>query len=477
MKTTARLPLDRSFAPTQAIFCTLRPDSDDPAPGDSDAAAILRTAQTDWPAVLTSAPDPRAAGGTLRLGRRMILLSALSQNAASGLMFGSFGTLVVEIERRMQVDRGLSTAGASLVILAIGLIAPFIGALLRRFGIKRILIAGAALCGSGYLAAAFAANIYTLLASYALLVGPGIALLGIAVPTSLVANWFVTGRGRAIGLVNMPVAVATVPPIMAFVVPAFGLTGSYLLLAILSFLLIPALLLVIDHPGQVGLRAHGDDTEQPVGELVPQAAPRVVRTIDYWCIGLAASMLAGGGASLVTHLMPMAIGEGIRPELAAVLLSVLGGSGIIGSVLYGSLADRLGGSRALGLNAAIQAVLWIGMLMPMDFLPRLLLTAAIGVNAGGMISSLGTALSQRFGAAALGGAMGFWSLMNLPFSVGMPPLAGILYALYGGYTVAFSVQIGLFVTAALLAAVAARRATRRRLSLSAGDQLSMGVTR
>lgn len=407
--------------------------------------------------------------GSIRLGRRMILLSALSQNGAIGLMFGSFGTLIVEIERQMHVGRGLSTAGASLVILAIGTIAPFLGMLIRRFGIRALMMSGASLCAAGYAAAAFAPNILALLLCYALLVGPGIALLGLAVPNALVANWFTLGRGRAMGLVNMPIAVALVPPLMASLLPWLGLRGVYLLLAAFSVALVPALLWVIERPEHVGLHPHGHVAETDPPELpTPAGRLRLTRTADYWCLGLAAAIMGGGGATIATHIMPMAIGQGIVPAEAALLISVLGGAGIAGSVAYGMLADRIGGGRALAMNAFLQAILWCGLLVPMGFLPRLLLAGLIGLNAGGMITTLGTALSQRFGAAALGGALGLWSLMNLPFTVGMPPLAGVMYARTGSYRIAFAVQIGLFLVAVLLASIAARRAARLRERMEIG---------
>lgn len=391
-------------------------------------------------------------GNALRIGRRMILLAALSQSVATGFMFGSFGAFVVPIEERMGVNRGLSAAGASLVILAIGLVAPFLGVAMRRFGLRRLLLAGALLCAGGYAGAAAANTIWVLLLCYGLLIGPGVALLGLAVPTALVANWFVAGRGRAIGIVNMPVAVAIVPTIVAQLLPRIGFQGTYLVLSGCTLLLVPALFWVIDHPERLGLKAHGQDDSAPEeGGGRPVPAATLVRTADYWRVALAAAIIAGGGATLATHIMAFAIGEGVEPKVAAVLLALLGAAGVVGSLAYGMLSDRLGGRRALALNATIQSLLWISLLVPMAFGLRAMLVVLIGINAGGMIASVGTALSQRFGAAALGGALGLWSFINLPFTVGMPPLAGFLYERLGGYAPAFAVQIGLFVVAALLA--------------------------
>lgn len=384
----------------------------------------------------------------------MVLLAALSQNVATGFMFGSFGALVVPIERQMHVDRGLSSSGAALVILAIGVIAPFIGWLIRNFGLKRMMIAGALLCSAGYATAALAPDILVLLIAYGLMIGPGVALLGLSVPTTLVSNWFVEGRGKAIGIVNMPIAVALVPPIMALLLPQLGLSATYMVLAAGSLLLIPALLLVVERPDQAPLTPQDDEgiaaTRSPLGNA------ELLRTPDYRRLVFAGAMMAGGGAMLTTHIISLAIGEGVDPPLAALLLSVLGGAGVAGSLAYGMIADRFGGPRAMVLNATCQAFLWVGFLVPMAFAPRAVLIVLIGVNSGGMITCIGTALSQRFGPAALGAALGLWSLLNLPFAVGMPPLAGFLFERFHGYTAAFAVQIGLFALAALLAGMVVR---------------------
>jgi MFS family permease len=384
----------------------------------------------------------------------MIALAALSQNLASGLMFGSFGALLVSIEHDKHVARSLSAAGASLVILAIGVLSPFVGRLLTRFSIRSLMISGALMCAAGYTAAAFSPGIGTLLAAYGLLVGPGVALMGIAVPSALVANWYVTGRGRAIGIVNMPLVVAIAPMLCAALLPQIGLAGLYLAMAAILLLAVPLLALVIDRPEQI--------SQQPLGgEITTEATPAfaiapLLRDRGYWSFGLAAAVLGAGGATMVTHIMAVAIGRGIPVGEAAILMSVLGVAGMAGSLGYGWLADRIGGGRALAVNCAVQALLWGGLLLPFGFGPLFIVVSLIGINAGGMMPALGMALSQRFGTVAFGGALGFWSLMNLPFTVGLPLLAGVLFTRLGSYSVSFGLQIALLIVAAIGAAIAAR---------------------
>lgn len=388
------------------------------------------------------------AADRARLARRMLIIATLCQNVAIGLTFGSYGALVVAIERTMHVDRGLSALGAALATLVLSLMSPSLGMLIGRFGIKRVLIAGAMFTALGYVAAAAATGIVGLLCAYALLVGPGIALLGIAAPSSLVANWFDEGRGRAIGIVNMPIVVAVLPPISALLVRQLGLQATLLVLAGMAALLVPLLFGVRDTPAAAGFAKTEPDADHAGHGTA--GASKLLRVGDYWFLSLAAAIIAAGGATMATHVIAMSIGQGVEPARAALLLSVLGASGILGSLGYGMLADRIGGARALSVNALFQLVLWMGMLVLLPFPARALLVFLIGVNSGGAIASIGTALSQRFGPAALGGALDLWSLLSLPFTVGMPPLTGALFARTGSYVLPFLTQIALFAVAALL---------------------------
>ena len=65
------------------------------------------------------------------------------------------------------------------------------------------------------------------------------------------------------------------------------------------------------------------------------------------------------------------------------------------------------------------------------------------------------------GTASLGGALGLWSLVSLPFTVALPPLTGALYAASGSYGQGFSVQIALFAVAAVAPWLGAYRASSR----------------
>jgi MFS family permease len=421
------------------------------------------------PEVKTSAamPTDRALGGTERqarqIGFRMTVIAFLAQNAMSGLVIGSFGQLVTTFEARFHVARSVSTLGVPLVLLPLGLLAPLIGVLLRRVSIRTMMLAGAVLSLSGFALLALANTMATILWAYGLLLGPGYALLGSVLPSALVSNWFVYGRGRALGIVNMPLMLSVVPPVSSWLLMNFGLRATYASMAVAMLCLLPALFFVVDKPEQLGLR--------PVGMVEPaSSAPvqtitygRLIREPAYWAVAISGCILSGGAIIIVTHIAPMAVGWGISPARASLLVAAVGGVGMLGSPLFGRLADRLGGTSALALNAGAQAILFALLIAHPSFMLLLAVAAGLGLTIGGTNASVGTALSEDFGPENFGHTYGLYVFVNLPFMVGLAPLAGYLFVVTGSYAVPLGGQVAALCVVAAIGVVSRKNKSRSRV--------------
>lgn len=386
-------------------------------------------------------------------GRRMTFLAWLAQNVAIGLTIGVYGTLITSFERSYGVNRSVSTLGISFVLLSFALVGPIAGTLLHRISIKGAMVAGAALSTIGYGLASSASSMTTVLICYGLLIGPGAALLGGMLPSALISNWFETGRGRALGIVNMPLLVAVAPLVSSWILLNFGLSAVFSVLAVVMLCLIPLMLLIVDHPSKKGLlpvgsgSGSGQDTNQALF-----AYSALVRMPIFWRILALGCVMAGGGSIMGVHIVPMAIGLGVEPSQAALLLASIGALGILGSPFFGMIADRLGGLAALSLNAILQALLWSALLIQPSFPLLLLISSGLGLTAGGMIASLGSTFSEYFGTSNFGRAYGLFALCCLPFTVGGPMIAGHLFSTQGSYLVPFSVQIVALILVSVLGA-------------------------
>lgn len=384
------------------------------------------------------------------LAVRMAAIAFVAQNAGVGFMFGSFGLLLEPVEAKLGVARDTSSLGMALVMLGMALCAPLVGALSARISLRVLMMAGAVMSAAGYALLAVTDTVAAYLAAYGLLVGPGLALVATVSPATLVTRWFDQGRGRALGLVHMPIMVAAMPLACAAVLASAGLAATYMMLAGGMALLLLPLLAVVDRPPVVAEAAAQDAGAGGLSEKALLQQP------SFWALTLAAAAISTGGTLLVTHVAPMVGGWGFDVAEGATLLSVMALAGIAGSLLFGWVADRLGGAITLAINCINQGLLWAVLVLEPSFPVMLVLIALIGVHAAAITATFGLALSQRFGAASFGRAFGLSSLLTLPFLVAGVPVGAWFYVNTGSYAGAIITQIAFYAVGAIAAIATAR---------------------
>lgn len=397
----------------------------------------------------------------------MVALAFMAQSLAVGPTYGAFGPLLMEFERSFGMSRATVSLALSLVVLASGLLAPVTGWLVGRFTIRRTLMLGAVLLTIGYSALIFATSGTAMLLIYALLIGPGVALLGWLPNATLVTNWYAEKQGRMLGIVNMPLAVMAMPLIVVTLLPHIGLKGVLVAMAAVHAIALPFLLMVVDRPEDIGQRPYGENVVAAAGDL--DAAPglpmmRLLVMPAFLLIIIGAGLAVGAGVSKTVHLVPLLTERGWDLERAALLLSISGGTGVIGSLLFGWMADRWGGGSALIFNCVVQGVVWMILILPVGFGVLVLDAVIIGMCGGGFLAAKAVLVNQIFGRRSFAAAMGLSGLLTVPFLFGMAPLAGWLRDVTGDYMLAVSTHIAGFGIAALCFTAAALMARRGRVS-------------
>ncbi|SNS79240.1 Major Facilitator Superfamily protein [Sphingomonas laterariae] len=411
-----------------------------------------------------------SADGARFLGPRMVALAFIAQSVAIGPTYGAFGPLVGEFERAFGMSRAMVSLPLSLVVLATGLLAPVIGKFVDRVTIRRTMMLGAVLLTLGYGALAMATSGTQVLAIYGLMIGPGVAFLGMLPSATLVTNWYAERQGRMIGIVQMPLMVMLVPLAVAWVLPALGFHRVLLLLAAVHALVLPVLLFVIDRPEKVGQQAFGEDarrTPDAAADATVMPMLQLLAMPAFLLIVLGSALAVGAGVTKSVHLVPLVTERGWSLEQAALLASISGGTGIAGSLLFGWLADRWGGGGALIANCVIQGIVWMILILPVGFGVLVFDAVVIGMCGGGFIAAKAVLVNHLFGRRSFAQVMGLSGILTVPFLFGMSPLAGWLRDWTGNYGLAVATHIAGFAVATLCFAAAAllvRRNHRRPMA-------------
>ena len=386
-------------------------------------------------------------------GWRMVTLTFVILNLALGVNFTAYGSLVEAIQREFHTSRALASSGPSVLNLAMGLLAPFAGAVMRRVPLKTLMLVGIVMNAGGYALITQVHSIVLMLACYALLIGPGFCLIGVIPCTTVVSNWFVEGRGRAIGLINMPFGNTLMPLAAAFMLQSFGLRATFLGCGILLATLIPLILTLVDRPDRIGQRARGDGPAiaEGAGAATGMTSAEILRFAPFWILTLGVGLLSAGGMVMVSHLVALGMGRGLPLASASLLLAGFGVAGVAGAPIFGWLSDRLGGGRAFAILCFGQVIPWLGLIVAGGSLPLLLLLAMlIGMCSNAITTLFGTTTGEWLGAANVSAGMGLCYLLQIPFLFGAAPLAGAMFDATGGYTATILLHVASFMVMGLI---------------------------
>lgn len=394
----------------------------------------------------------------LRLGRGAILMVAfLTQNITVALTFGLYGVFVQFFSTTFDIGRTVASAGLPIVILTMGLTNPWMGWLIARLSIRGVMLIGACVMSMGFGAAAVAPSAGVVLLCF-VPIGVGYALLGIVPATTLVANWFDSTRGRAIGLVNTPLGGVLMPPLATMLFLEFGWRATFAGFALLLILLLPLLGSVRDRPEVTSgkSRASAVIHSGSGGE----GFRSVLSSPFFWVVTMSAGIILASGSARSVHIVPYAMSIGIDTTRAALLMSLSAFGAVPGALMFGALSDRFGGSLALALNGAVQVLGWVLLLgAGAEFVPLGIAIFLLGICSGGVYVALSTMFSIRYGTTLLGTVLGLASAVKLPFTFSAPILIAWLFDLHGNYMLAFT---GVLVLVGACAAIFSVLAIRQR---------------
>ncbi|TWT89025.1 Major Facilitator Superfamily protein [Pseudobythopirellula maris] len=411
-----------------------------------------------------AAPDQRAAPGYY-YGWVMLPLATLLQiGTIPGQTFG-----VAVFNPSIRESLGLSHSGLSTCYLVACLLAATplttIGALMDRYGLRRVTLGVVALVGLGCVATSQAVGVVSLTAGFFLLRAFGQGALSLAASNTL-AMWFERRLGFVSGCLGAGMAggIAVMPALYLYSINQIGWRATYAAIGVATWLVILPLFVWLyrNQPSDVGQRIDGGPSEDDsTAHAKPPAGPsftlrEAMRTRAYW-IALAVTAMYGMVATgLFFNLVPLFEWRGLSAEAAAGSMAVFAGAMAYMQLQGGWLADRAPLHYLVSGCMAFQLLGVLALITTGGWLGSLAFALALGVGQG-MLAAFGNTLWARyFGRAALGKIRSSVWTTNI---AACPLGPVILSASYDG-TGSFSLGLGVFAALLACAAGAGLLATR-----------------
>jgi MFS family permease len=395
-------------------------------------------------------------------------------------VLASFSIFYVAILEDLKWTRGDTALAMSIYLVVGGLMAPFSGGLIDRFGPKRAMPAGAVIVACALLMMSQMTAQWQFYIAYGVVAAMGGAMLHIVPLTTIVSNWFVRNRGLAIGLVTAGQGVGQVAaPLVQVLINRAGWRGAYLVLSAM-ILLVPTTLVLLflykkpadkglspeDEAGLRGgadaasLKEAGNASKREVVIIDKQWAEtewsvgKAVRTFRLWSLMLVMAMFAAGFLMISVQLVAYLTDEGYSPVLAASVVGLQGFVNIIGRFAGGWLSDRIGREKTLTLSVASFVVCLLLLktagVVTITFIPYLF-AIFYGMGSGMTLPVLMAAAADLFQGKHFGSILGVITLGGFTGGALGAWLGGYFFDLTKAYNMNFLVAtVVMLISAALI---------------------------
>ncbi len=180
------------------------------------------------------------------------------------------GVLVIPIAHEFGWTIGDVSSAMALRLFLFGAIAPFAGALLVRYGLRRMIVASATLLVVGLILAITMTAKWQLWVSIGILLGVAPGLTALVVNAAIAGRWFTQRRGLVVGILSSAIASGQLLflPVAAWLSERWGWRAALIpTVALVAICGIIYAIFVRDDPADLDLAPYGEDV--PLPRLAP----------------------------------------------------------------------------------------------------------------------------------------------------------------------------------------------------------------
>lgn len=406
-------------------------------------------------------------------------------------LMASFSIFYVAVLEEFKWGRGTTAIALSIHLVLLGLASPFAGALIDKYGPRRVMPVGAIITGGALLWLSRSTAQWDFYVAFGVVAAAGSSLLHIVPMTTVVSNWFVRNRGTAIGIVTAGSGAGqlVLMPLLQYLIKTMGWRGAYLVLGIVTLTIPPTLIWLFVHSRpedrgltaememrrrrrrkevEVVIKAEGEVIERKKGivrkgEVVildkewaetEWTVGKAVRSFRFWALSLVMAMFAAGFFLISVQLVAYLEDKGYSPIMAASVVGLQGLLNVAGKFIGGILSDRIGREKTLTLSIAVFVASIVLLNLGGFFVSGFVIYAfavLYGVGYGVALPALMASAADLFQGKHFGSILGIIILGGFIGGAIGTWLGGFFFDLTGAYRVNFFIAaIVMFVSAALI---------------------------
>ncbi len=396
--------------------------------------------------------------------------------------------MVLPLERDFGWDRATVSVALSLNLLLFGLCGPFAGALMARFGVRRVMLVGLTTLAVATGLSVFMSQLWQMIGLWGVLVGLGSGSMALVLGATVATRWFVKRRGLITGIFAASTATGQLIflPQQAAIVESAGWRVAVLIVSIVAMSVAALVALFMrDDPRDVGLQPYGavataepEPTEAVRARGNPFALAvdtllQSARVKDFWLLAGSFAICGATTVGLISvHLIPASVEHGFDEVTAAGMLAAMGAFDLVGTTLSGWLTDRVDARKLLVWYYTLRGMALL--FLPAAYSAGVPALAAFVVFYGldwvATVPPTVRLVADRFGKERVGPVFG-WVFAAHQFGGSFAAFgAGVVHTWLGDYLVAFMTAGALCLLASGLILSLTRKATTPLVLQPAANQ-------
>jgi MFS family permease len=321
--------------------------------------------------MLASVLAPRLARHGIHYAWVMVALTFLVSICTSAAV-SLPGLLILPMSRELGWGRGEISGAMGLMFLLFAVTAPFAGALLLRYGLRRMVVTGTALatlCVLGVTRTTEPWHVWLALG----VLGMAAGMMALVLSATVVNRWFQERRGLAMGILTAAFAAGQLSFLPAAAALAESQGWRVAVAPAVAGLGLCALLYVLfarDWPGDLGLAPFGGvavvrPATPPAGNAVAFSLGVLAEasaTRAFWILAGTFFICGLSSTGIVSqHFIPFCADNGVGAVTAASILALMGVFNFVGTVGSGWLTDRYDNRMLLAWYYALRgmSLVWL----------------------------------------------------------------------------------------------------------------------
>jgi len=355
----------------------------------------------------------------------------------------------------------------SMSFLLSGVLGIFTGRLSDTYGPRILLTVSGLVMGAALILMSYVDSLWQVYLVWGIPLGVGRGCCMVPLVSTL-PRWFEEKRGIAVGIAVAGIGLGGViwPLLAQWLISSFSWPRAFFILGLIVFALItPLAQLIKQSPERAGVKAYGETAavieEQSVALTSDLPVNQVIKASRFWMLGLVHFCFIFAVQVINIHIAPYAQDIGFSDAVAASFLSVIAGASAFGRFSMGFISDKTGGRLALSVCLIIAILALICLLFAQEAWMFYLFAVVFGLACGGLVPLTTVVIAELFGLKYLGAIIGVMLLIGSAGGSLGAPLAGTIFDITGGYSVAFSLCIALCALAIIFSVILLRYKVER----------------